>query len=394
LSDMISHRNRILSGYFEVEDLDKFLYTLYNSYRGRFDVIKKVLDETFSHDIVCERILSLIFKEPSELSNVLKKYSLLINRVGTPLLKSFAILSLIDESMIGERVDIKRIISSLIETHPLISLYNPLVIGYISFFYNTYFHKELIEPIRSKTTLYEFNPLVINTILYRDLMIYSGLGIDKKIYEILYEKYGLENIEVIFVKISSTFNEEYSSLILNSYIRVVKGVLESIRAIIRGLSSINSMLPKVRDVEIIKVFMRHLELTGSFARENLRGYFRILDGLISVSRDDVREAILRTIDSLLDHELIVRSNMYDLLVYMLELDLFIETCSRVEIDMDLDLDEYIEVIDTYALTVINKLKEKIDIIHNILGCNVEPYKTLKERVMGRSESRYLSWLRG
>ncbi len=395
--ELIRIEEKIGNGYYSLNDLVNYLNYLYSIYR-RYGLssAKKRVETVFSSEEACRELLRISVKESEEMFRSLARYEELIGLIGSILLKSYVLSAIISNGEQYIHINPRYVIGSLTHVHRLISIYNPVTLFYIAYRYPDKYLEYIIKPVHKRTVLYEFNPLIINTVLYRDLVVLYGILRNTDIYNYLLEKYIGEKTE-LDLKSEQVYNEYYHSTVINSYFRVVKAVSESIRAIDRGLDKYVIVQKKIRDslgsTLFNELFQQYILIYREYLNSIVNYLYNLLDSLISVSNDAVRTAILSSIDEALSINSIVEENIYVLLTFLYEASLFDDYLTRTTYSpYNIDLKQYREVYGKYVSKIVEVLEHVPGAVENILNNPGEPYVSLKNRIMNRKSHRYLSWI--
>jgi hypothetical protein len=384
-------------GLYDIDDLKNMLNKVMDKNLEPY-YLRRILLELFSTRESLTRLLKLSINYSRETYDVVRKYSRVLENIGTPLYKAL-IISALKEKMYGKTyLSPSIILSSLTEPHHLVSLYNPLVMIYLLIINVGLLKNSVLMPAIEKTNIYEANPNYLRVYIYRDLLLFAALlAYPEEIPNILYRD--CENdwlVELIMGEKLGISNNTRNN-IAGSYLRIVRGVSENIRALVRGLNRITEFEELVEKISSINTIYSVLKAYNEFYKLNittgLDDLLKILSALLGTGMKCVNESIILFYKKILSDEEFLSNNTYLLLSLLLELSLFTKTMEDEHIDVkSISKDALMEGIELFGKLLSNILSRNIDLVAKIINQNSEPYITLRNRLVENIKHRYLVWL--
>jgi len=349
-----------------------------------------------------KRLLELSLRYPRELYE-LYRYNMDLIQKYPLFIKSFIITAMGAEIRLSDEFIRNLLLKTLISPHHFISLYNPLVLTYSALNHSTLFKTTILSPLVEKLVIYEANPNTYKILLYRDVLIVIGiLSYYTDIIPLLYQEFEhswiIDYIENKNVKILDTTKIK----VLESYIRVLKGLMETIRYTISSLEKIEDFETRIEECHsekiVYEILKLYIDLIWKSSIKNLEVLKKYLIGLIGLSYDELFSTIKTILSKILVESINGEKAIYNLLTYLLETALFDETISETisgrkysNINIE-DYDVIIKYIDEINEAIISRMKERFTNPLIKINIDKEPYRTLVKRIKERINHRYLSWI--
>ncbi|MCD6195994.1 MAG: hypothetical protein J7J82_04330 [Staphylothermus sp.] len=349
-----------------------------------------------------KRLLELSLRYPRKLYE-LYRYNMDLIQKYPLFIKSFIITAMGAEIRLSDEFIRNLLLKTLISPHHFISLYNPLVLTYSALNHSTLFKTTILSPLVEKLVIYEANPNTYKILLYRDVLIVIGiLSYYTDIIPLLYQEFEhswiIDYIENKNVKILDTTKIK----VLESYIRVLKGLMETIRYTISSLEKIEDFETRIEECHsekiVYEILKLYIDLIWKSSIKNLEVLKKYLIGLIGLSYDELFSTIKTILSKILVESINGEKAIYNLLTYLLETALFDETISETisgrkysNINIE-DYDVIIKYIDEINEAIISRMKERFTNPLIKINIDKEPYRTLVKRIKERINHRYLSWI--
>ncbi|ADI31572.1 hypothetical protein [Staphylothermus hellenicus] len=385
---------RIRSGNFSIKDLEVLMESI-DKLKFQPLTVRNMFLKVFESKESIHRLLELVLSDPDSFYELLSRYHVLVENTGTVLYKAYIVSALKKYGLNPKPAPlIEKAIYSLIEAHHYISLYNPLVMLYIALNKPSSLRNAVIKPMADKIELYEANPNSSNLYVFRDAVLFISIIIDPQgVIPLLYNGYEYEWIIDLIEKSGIKVLEPTKKLILTSYLRVLKGLSESLRAITRGLNSLENFEKDLYYIGsarmAVEVLETYIEFTRSYSEKSLKRIISLMNGLIGAGFSNVYETITYILGKELDSAAFIRSNKYLLTAFLLEMSLLSKMYEDGLIE-EFDTYEYLEKLVGIVSDKIKRIKNEIILM---LDQDLEPYRTLKIRVLENRDSRFLSWLK-
>ena len=231
-----------------------------------------------------KRLLELSLRYPRKLYE-LYRYNMDLIQKCPLFIKSFIITAMGAEIRLSDEFIRNLLLKTLISPHHFISLYNPLVLTYSALNHSTLFKTTILSPLVEKLVIYEANPNTYKILLYRDVLIVIGiLSYYTDIIPLLYQEFEhswiIDYIENKNVKILDTTKIK----VLESYIRVLKGLMETIRYTISSLEKIEDFETRIEECHsekiVYEILKLYIDLIWKSSIKNLEVLKKYLIGLI------------------------------------------------------------------------------------------------------------------
>ncbi len=292
--------------------------------------------------------------------------------------------------------------STLLIPHKYTSLYNPLVIAYLHRYHHEYYLRNIYTPIETKTTLYAVNPSIINTYLFRDLLIFTSMVYEPMIAGKLYvDTSAHTSIIEVFKDWRPKISEMEVSRIINAYLEILSSQLSIIRAIIKSLNYMYEDTARISSISSRKTITStvlewyteagHKVLNTAYisARNTLLGY-----------TGSIYPPLLNTITTglsiLLDRKNIVSENIFRIIETVMETYYYEDTLLETEIPDtpgSPSIRDSLDAVKEIRSVLENKLVLNQDIVRETISRDIEPYITLREKLREISSRRgRLVWL--
>jgi len=387
---------KIRSGNYDINLLETYIDKLITlSHHGNYSAIRADIMKTFSSFESCKRLAELVFTQPDNIYSILARLEKTLYHSGTVLLKAYIGSSLLNRSYWSLSIYPDHLVRLLIDFHPYNSLYNPLVLIFIGLKSPATYLDKIIRPVYVRNVIYEFNPNIPNTVLYRDLLIHVGLMMDRDVVDTLYD-FSTAFKDSLYDEASKLYNEYNAQIIVGSYLRVLKGVLETIRSIPRGLEKykqINNVIESsYSNTFYQETFNRIYESYRKSCLKSLNDLHAILRSLIAPGFENVYKSILKTAEVFYSKEYNVKPLAYDTLTLLIETKLFIDYFSTHDYPINEDKGEVLKAIEEFSKTISSVLEQHKGIVIELLSYETEPYITLRKRLALLRDHGYLSWL--
>ncbi|RLG89081.1 MAG: hypothetical protein DRO16_04515, partial [Thermoprotei archaeon] len=267
-----------------------------------------------------KRLLELSLRYPRELYE-LYRYNMDLIQKYPLFIKSFIITAMGAEIRLSDEFIRNLLLRTLISPHHFISLYNPLVLTYIALNHSTLFKKTVFNPLIEKLVIYEANPNTYRILLYRDVLIVIGmLSYYTDVIPLLYQEFEhswvIDYIENKNVKILDTTKIK----VFESYIRVLKGLMETIRYTISSLEKIEDFETRIEECHsekiVYEILKLYIDLIWKSSIKNLEVLKKYLIGLIGLSYDELFSTIKTILSKILAESINDEKSIYNLLVYL------------------------------------------------------------------------------
>lgn len=384
---------RIITGNFSIKDLEILLESIAKLKLQPLTVRNTFLKVFESRDSI-HRLLEIVLSDPDRFYELLSKYHVLVENAGTVLYKAYIISALKKYGLNPKPMpSVGKAIYSLIEAHHYVSLYNPLVMLYIALNKPSSLRNSVIKPMADKIELYEANPNSRNLYIFRDSLLFLSIIIDPRgSIPILYNGYEYEWIIDLIEKSGIKVLESTKKLILTSYLRILKGLSESIRALTRGLNRLENFEKDLYSISsarmAVEVLRTYIDFIRSYSEKSLERIITLMNGLIGAGFSNVYDTITYVLGKELDSTAFIRSNKYLLTEFLVEMSLLDKMYKEGLIE-EYDVYEYLEKL---AIMISDKVKHVRNEIILMLDQDLEPYRSLRSRVFENRDSRFLSWL--
>jgi len=383
------------SGRFDYSSLNAFL-SIASSVLSEPRVVG-FIEATTSSEGFAARLLELVFTDPVQSYSTLAFWKNVVVSLRGILLKAYVASALLsgNEALVPYTV----LLQSMLQPHPLISLYNPLVILYIAYRKPDLFEKDIAVAVKWRAVVYEALPNTVNTIVFRDYLLAVKLG-DTGICTTLYNPYGAKQCSVLKNCAEASMTGEREVEAVTAYARVLKGVIEALRSGFKALNRYNEVLRgisgRARDLALIKAVERFLELSQSKLYSGLEGLIAILDALTGLGRRSVEESIAESLSRMWRAggiAALTENCAYSLALLYAEIALFKSAVSGgVPEPFKRVLEDRVRVLDGIAASVEKMLAENREVLAKLLSEQAQPYTSLKSRLRALRERGLLNWL--
>ncbi len=349
-----------------------------------------------------KKLLELSLRYPKELYEL---YRYNIDLIGKyPLfIKSLIITAMGVRVRLNDDFVRNVLLKTLITPHHYISLYNPLILTYMVMNYSALFKRTILNPLIDKVVIYEANPNTYKILLYRDVLITIGiLSYYTDIIPILYQEFEyswiIDYIEARNVKILNTTMTK----VFESYIRVLKGVMETIRYILSSLEKIEDFETRIEECHsekiVYEILKLYVDLVWRSSIKNLEVLKKYLIGLLGLNYDELFSTIKYLFNKILYETINEEKSIYNVLAFLLETSLFDDSISIFKNEKrypSINIDNYDIIrkyVDEIIDAIIGSLKIRFTNSLNKINIDKEPYRTLVRRIKERINHRYLSWI--
>ncbi len=384
----------INTGRYDLVILREYLELMDKNIPHGFHRVKQ-LASAFNSDKAAERLLNIVFENPNGVYEILSRRKQLIQGLGGVLLKAYIISSLFtgNEALVSSNI----VFREILELHPLISMYNPLVLFYVNIRRPDLFKKAIVKPIYTKLALYEANPHIIKTILFRDFLLTIGLC-RETVFETLYNGMNVERYALVKSYCSQVFDQETSSIAINAYMRVLRSLIEILRYVMISIDRYDKLINRLSRERRDNILYFILDKYFNSSRDKLAleasSLIKIFDGLVAYGRDNVADAIVKAINSFIEDKKLGIMPLYNALTLYIEIAFLLE-----------DIKYYPHIADRIGLTnqasilrrllslIEKSLVKRENDVNDILNNSSEPYITLRRRVLDVVRRGYLEWLK-
>ncbi len=386
-----------MKGKYNVNDLALIFRNIRHGNISTYEVKHIINTPEFSR-----RLLELSLKYPRELYEVYRYNTDLIQKY--PLfIKSFTITAMGTGIRLSDEFLRNLLLKTLVSPHHFISLYNPLVLTYVAINYSTLFKTTIFNPLIEKVNIYEANPNTYKILLYRDVLILIGiLSYYTDTIPLLYQEFEhswiIDYIESRNVKILNSTKIK----VFESYIRVLKGLMETIRCIISSFEKIEDFETRIEECHsekiVYEILKLYVDLIWKSSIKNLEILKKYLIGLMGLSYDELFSTIKIILNKILCESINSEKSIYSVFAFLLETSLFDETISETISRMkysNINVEDYeviIKYIDKMNDTIISSIKKRFTNPLIKINIDKEPYRTLMKRIKERINHRYLSWI--
>ncbi len=386
-----------MKGKYNVNDLALMFRNIRHGDISIYDVKHIISTPKFS-----KRLLELSLKYPRELYE-LYRYNIDLIQKYPLFIKSFTITTMGAGIRLSDEFLRNLLLKTLILPHHFISLYNPLVLTYIAINHGTLFKRTVLNPLIEKLIIYEANPNTYKILLYRDVLIVIGiLSYYTNTIPLLYQEFEhswiIDYIESRNVKILNTTKNK----VFESYIRVLKGLMETMRYTISSLEKIEDFETRIEECHsekiVYEILKLYVDLIWKSSVKNLEVLKKYLIGLIGLSYDELFSTIKTILNKILIESINGEKSIYNVFAFLLETSLFDETITEIisrkkysNTSIE-DYDVIIKYIDEINDTIISSMKKRFTNPLIKINIDKEPYRTLVKRIKERINHRYLSWI--
>ena len=386
-----------MKGKYNVNDLALMFRNIKHGNISIYDVKHIISTPEFS-----KRLLEISLRYPRELYE-LYRYNIDLIQKYPLFIKSFTITAMGAGIKLSDEFVRNLLLKTLISPHHFISLYNPLVLTYIAINHSTLFKRTVLNPLIEKLVIYEANPNTYKILLYRDVLIVIGiLSYYIDVIPLLYQEFEhswiIDYIESKNVRILDTTKIK----VFESYIRVLKGLMETIRYTISSLEKIEDFETRIEECHsekiVYEILKLYVDLIWKSSIKNLEILKKYLIGLIGLSYDELFSTIKTILNKILSESINGEKSIYNVFAFLLETSLFDETISETisrkkysSISIE-DYDVIIKYIDEINEVIISRMKERFTNPLIKINIDKEPYRTLVKRIKERINHRYLSWI--
>jgi len=343
------------------------------------------------------RLLELVFTDPVQAYSTLAFWKNVVVSLRGVLLKAYVASALLSGN--EALVPYAALLQSMLQPHPLISLYNPLAILYIAYRKPALFEKDVAVAVKWRAVVYEALPNTVNTIVFRDYLLAVKLG-DSIVCATLYNPYGAKQCSVLKSFAEASITTEHEVAAMTAYARVLKGVLETLRSGFKALNRYSEVLSwvsgRAHDLGLVKAVERFLELSRSKLYSSLEGLIAILDALTGFGRRAVEESIAESLSRVWSAggiAALTESCAYSLALLYAEIAMFKSAVSSgVPEPFKSALEARVRVLDGIAASVEKVLVESREVLAKLLSRQVQPYTSLKSKLKALRERGLLDWL--
>ena len=386
-----------MKGKYNVNDLALMFRNIKHGNISIYDVKHIISTPEFS-----KRLLEISLRYPRELYE-LYRYNIDLIQKYPLFIKSFTITAMGAGIKLSDEFVRNLLLKTLISPHHFISLYNPLVLTYIAINHSTLFKRTVLNPLIEKLVIYEANPNTYKILLYRDVLIVIGiLSYYIDVIPLLYQEFEhswiIDYIESKNVRILDTTKIK----VFESYIRVLKGLMETIRYTISSLEKIEDFETRIEECHsekiVYEILKLYVDLIWKSSIKNLEILKKYLIGLIGLSYDELFSTIKTILNKILSESINGEKSIYNVFAFLLETSLFDETISETisrkkysSISIE-DYDVIIKYIDEINDTITSSMKKRFTNPLIKINIDKEPYRTLVKRIKERINHRYLSWI--
>ncbi len=386
-----------MKGKYNVNDLALLFRNIRHGNISIYDVKHIISTPEFS-----KRLLEISLRYPRELYD-LYRYNIDLIQKYPLFIKSFTITAMGAGIRLSDEFVRNLLLKTLISPHHFISLYNPLVLTYIAINYSTLFKRTVLNPLIEKLVIYEANPNTYKILLYRDVLIVIGiLSYYIDVIPLLYQEFEhswiIDYIESKNVRILDTTKIK----VFESYIRVLKGLMETIRYTISSLEKIEDFETRIEECHsekiVYEILKLYVDLIWKSSIKNLEMLKKYLIGLIGLSYYELFSTIKTILNKILSESINGEKSIYNVFAFLLETSLFDETISEnisskkySSISIE-DYDVIIKYIDEINDTITSSMKKRFTNPLIKIYIDKEPYRTLVKRIKERINHRYLSWI--
>ncbi len=279
--------------------------------------------------------------------------------------------------------------STLLVPHKYASLYNPLIIGYIHQFHHEYYLKNFYRPLKKRLILYVSNPAVINTFLFRDLLLFASMVYEPSIAETLYRETGLQtSVSSIFRSWRPKIDEDEASLIVKAYLDILSSQLVLIRAIIRSVNYMyedmkKTMAPKLKDTVTGAVLQWYAEAGYEVIKTAYTNTRNVLLGYTGSLYTPVMLSIAKGLSTLLGIEKVLSENIFKVIETVMETYYYENLLSEIgapDTPGEPSLGDSLRAVKEIRKGLENILVLNKDLVHGVLSRDTEPYKTLRKKL--------------
>lgn len=383
----------IKAGNYDLITLKEYLDILDNKLKYGTSIVKR-LASVFNKAEACERLLSIVFEKPHIAYSVMYEKKHVILEVRGILLKSYIVSSLFsgNKALIPSNIVLKEITVF----HPLVSMYNPLVIFYVNVQKPDLFHKVIVKPFSSKSIIYSVLPHNTRTILFRDFLLSTSLCFEK-VFTTLYQDFVFNRFELIKSYCNQITNPVARRIAINSYMQVLGGVIELFSLVIRSITHYNELMESISREERENILYNILNKYFTNIRNKILSetlsLVKIFEGLTGYSRENVKKAIFEAINTLLLDQGLDDYTLYNALtLYVKTTRLLNDLKVETEISSSIGLGKYILLLQDILSIIEKSLVVHKEKIHSLLHKNVEPYITLNKKIKEVIDRGYLEWL--